>query len=172
MQYLQELLKDVEIIPAVNQIENHPYLPQDDVLDLCKERGIVVEAYSPLGSTGSPMFKEEGVQEIAKKYDVGPGTVLISYQGSWLGFVLCCVQFGSTLEVQPQANCDVIVARGIVPLPKSVTKSRIEENLKVIDLDSSDMEALNKLHKTKGITRFVNPPFGVRVFLKSKEFSF
>jgi glycerol 2-dehydrogenase (NADP+) len=40
-----------------------------------------VEAYSPLGSTGSPLFEKEGVQEVAKKHNVGAGTVLISYQG-------------------------------------------------------------------------------------------
>jgi hypothetical protein len=56
---------------------------------------------------------------------------------------------------------NIIVARGVVPLPKSVTNSRIEENLKVIKLDSSDLDALNKIHQTKGVTRFVYPAFGV-----------
>lgn len=53
------------------------------------------------------------------------------------------------------------VARGITPLPKSVTATRIAENLKVVPLDSSDIEALNDIHKTKGLTRFVYPAFGV-----------
>ena len=55
----------------------------------------------------------------------------------------------------------IAVARGVVPLPKSVTNSRIEENLKILSLDSEDLDALNKIHKTKGVTRFVYPPFGV-----------
>lgn len=63
------------------QIENHPLLPQQDIADFCKEKGILIEAYSPLGSTGSPLFEEEGVKEVAKKHGVGLGTVLISYQG-------------------------------------------------------------------------------------------
>ena len=46
-------------------------------------------------------------------------------------------------------------------LPKSVTASRIEENLKTVKLDSSDLEALEAIHKKKGITRFVYPAFGV-----------
>lgn len=81
VRYLQELLPQVTITPAANQIENHPYLPQQEIHDFCKEKGIIVQAYSPLGSTGSPLFKEEGVTEVAKKHNVGPGTVLISYQG-------------------------------------------------------------------------------------------
>jgi len=81
VKYLEELLPHCEVVPAVNQIENHPYLPQQDIVDFCNEKKILIEAYSPLGSTGSPLFKEEGVQKVAKKHDVGPGTVLISYQG-------------------------------------------------------------------------------------------
>ena len=79
--YLEKLLSEATIVPAANQIENHPYLPQQEIVDFCKEKGILVQAYSPLGSTGSPLFQEEGVQEVAKKHNVGPGTVLISYQG-------------------------------------------------------------------------------------------
>lgn len=49
----------------------------------------------------------------------------------------------------------------MTPLPKSVTATRIAENLKVVPLDSSDLDALNKISKTKGVTRFVYPAFGV-----------
>lgn len=59
-----------------------PYLPQQDIHDFCASKGILVEAYSPLGSTGSPLFEEETVQTIAKQNGVGPGTVLINYQGT------------------------------------------------------------------------------------------
>lgn len=81
VRYLEQLLPHCSVVPAANQIENHPYLPQQEISDFCKEKGILVEAYSPLGSTGSPLFKEEAVEEVAKKHSVGPGTVLISYQG-------------------------------------------------------------------------------------------
>ncbi|QIW97281.1 hypothetical protein AMS68_002799 [Peltaster fructicola] len=141
VKYLETLLKEAKVVPAANQIENHPYLPQQDIVDFCTSKNILIEAYSPLGSTGSPLFKEEGVQEVAKKHNVGAGTVLISYQ----------------------------VARGIVVLPKSTTKHRIEENLKVIDLDDSDLQALNKIHQTKGLTRFVYPEFGVNLGFPDKQ---
>lgn len=84
--FLRELLEKAEVSPAANQIENHPLLPQQEISDFCKEKGILVEAYSPLGSTGSPLFQDEVVQEVAKKYGVNPGSILISYQGQFLFF--------------------------------------------------------------------------------------
>jgi glycerol 2-dehydrogenase (NADP+) len=131
--YLQRLLLKAEITPAANQIENHPLLPQQEIVDFCKEHGILVTAYSPLGSTGSPLFKEEEVVKIADKHGVGPGTVLLSWH----------------------------FARGSSVIPKSVTPSRIDENRTLIDLDSSDVEALDGISKSKGLTRYVFPPFGV-----------
>lgn len=81
IKFLEELLPQATIVPAANQVENHPSLPQQELSDYCKSKGILIEAYSPLGSTGSPLFKVEGVQEVAKKHGVGAGNVLISYQG-------------------------------------------------------------------------------------------
>jgi glycerol 2-dehydrogenase (NADP+) len=79
VKYLEKLLAKATITPAVNQIENHPLLPQQEVVDFCKQKGVHVTAYSPLGSTGSPLFKDGAVNEVAKKHSVGPGTVLLSY---------------------------------------------------------------------------------------------
>ncbi|CAK4033562.1 D-galacturonate reductase-like [Lecanosticta acicola] len=141
VKFLEELLPHASVVPAANQIENHPYLPQQDIADYCREKGILIEAYSPLGSTGSPLFSEAGVQEVAKKHNVGPGTILISYQ----------------------------VNKGHVVLPKSVTPTRIEENLKTVKLDKSDLDALEGIHKKKGLTRFVYPPFGVNLGFPDKQ---
>lgn len=79
--YLEELLPDVSVKPAINQIENHPLLPQKDVIDYCRENDIHVTAYSPLGSDGSPLLVDPRVLEIAEKRAVAPGTVLLSYHG-------------------------------------------------------------------------------------------
>ena len=84
VKYLQELLKEASVIPATNQIENHPLLPQDDIYELAKEKGILITAYSPLGSTDSPLLKDESVTKIAKKHGVSPGNVLISWGGMYL----------------------------------------------------------------------------------------
>ncbi|KAL9074952.1 MAG: hypothetical protein Q9157_004181 [Trypethelium eluteriae] len=82
VKYLEQLLSVASVTPAANQIENHPYLPQQEIVDFCKSKGILVEAYSPLGSTGSPLFQEQGVQEVAAKHKVTAGAVLLSYHST------------------------------------------------------------------------------------------
>ena len=79
VKYFEKLLPEASIVPAVNQIELHPLLPQQEVYDFCKSKGIHTTAYSPLGSTGSPLFKDETVIEVAKKHNVSAGCVLLSY---------------------------------------------------------------------------------------------
>jgi glycerol 2-dehydrogenase (NADP+) len=80
-QYLEELLPQISVVPAVNQIENHPLLPQQEIVDLCKEKGILITAYSPLGSTGSPLMQDDHVVKLAKDKGVSPGCILLSYHG-------------------------------------------------------------------------------------------
>lgn len=79
--YLEELLLNAKVVPAVNQIENHPLLPQQEILDICAENNILITAYSPLGSTGSPLMTDEHVVRVAKETGVGPSNVLLSYHG-------------------------------------------------------------------------------------------
>lgn len=140
VKYLTKLLAASTITPAANQIENHPLLPQQEIVDLCREKGIHITAYSPLGSTGSPLFKDPGVVELAKKHNVGPATVLLSYH----------------------------LARGSSVLAKSVTPSRIDENRKLITLEKGDLDALEAIHKKNGVQRFVYPPFGVNAGFPDK----
>ena len=52
--YLEELRKKWNIVPAVNQVELHPFLPQHQLRAYCENLDILLEAYSPLGSTGKP----------------------------------------------------------------------------------------------------------------------
>jgi glycerol 2-dehydrogenase (NADP+) len=66
---LNEILPTAKVIPAVNQLELHPYNPQLNLVKFCKSKGIKLQAYSPLGSTGSPMLQDEVILEIAKKHD-------------------------------------------------------------------------------------------------------
>ncbi|KAJ6784642.1 hypothetical protein PWT90_04498 [Aphanocladium album] len=135
--YLEELLAVCKVVPAVNQIENHPSLPQQEIVDLCNARGIHVVAYSPLGSTGSPLFTAAPVVQIAEKRGVSPGTVLLSYH----------------------------VARGTTVLAKSVTPARIKANAEIVKLDDEDMKQLRAYSDdltAKGeLKRYVYPPFGV-----------
>jgi glycerol 2-dehydrogenase (NADP+) len=130
--FLKELLSQVDVIPAVNQIENHPLLPQQEIVDLCKEKGIHVVAYSPLGSTGSPLMKDTRIINLAQQKGVTPSSILLSYH----------------------------IARGSSVLAKSVTPSRIDENKKTVGLSDDDMALLSEVSKD-GVTRFVYPDFGV-----------
>ena len=89
--FLEELLPQCNIIPAANQIENHPLCPQQEIVDLCKEKGILITAYSPLGSTGSPLMQDEHITRLAKTKGVSPGCILLSYHGKltcWLAAVV------------------------------------------------------------------------------------
>ncbi|PGH21398.1 hypothetical protein AJ80_03315 [Polytolypa hystricis UAMH7299] len=138
LKYLEELLPQATVIPAVNQLENHPQLPQQEIVDFCREKGIHVTAFSPLGSTGGPLLSADPVVEVAKKNGVSPVTVLLSWH----------------------------TARGSSVLAKSTNPARIEANKKLIALDDADLAAIDTYSKENiaqngGPTRYVYPPFGV-----------
>lgn len=130
--YLERLARTWKVVPACNQVELHPYNPQLELKKYCDSKGIILEAYSPLGSNDSPLHEDPEIKKIAEKHGVSVATVLISYQ----------------------------VNRGVVVLPKSVTPKRIEANAKVIKLDTEDMETLNGLAASGKQHRFVSPPWG------------
>lgn len=133
--------KDVTVKPAVNQIEAHPLLPQEDLKAYLTKENILIEAYSPLGSNDSPLFKNETIVSIAEKNKVEPAQILVSWA----------------------------VQRGTVVLPKSVTDSRIISNLKTIKLSDEDFELLNQLSKKDGIVRTCDPSWDVFTGLTDDE---
>ncbi|KAL8277644.1 hypothetical protein RQP46_009917 [Phenoliferia psychrophenolica] len=135
--FLEELSKTWVVPPAANQIELHPYLPQHALVKYLQDNNITPQAYSPLGSTDSPLLKDPEILKVADKYGVSAGTILLSYP----------------------------LARKVVVLSKSVTPKRIEDNIKVIRLDAGDVKALDEIHKTTTM-RFVKPVWGPGVDLK------
>uniref|UniRef100_A0A8H7NB54 NADP-dependent oxidoreductase domain-containing protein n=1 Tax=Bionectria ochroleuca TaxID=29856 RepID=A0A8H7NB54_BIOOC len=130
--YLEELRKTWKIVPAVNQVELHPFLPQHKLREYCAKYGILLEAYSPLGSAGAPLMSDDDIQEIAKKNNVSPATVLISYH----------------------------VNKGVVVLPKSVHEKRIVSNKDVVELSQEDLNLLDGLAARGKAKRINTPLFG------------
>lgn len=143
--YLEQLLPHAKVMPAVNQIENHPSLPQQEIVDLCREKGIHVMAYSPLGSTGGPVMSAEPVVKLAEKKGVSASTILLSYH----------------------------VARGNTVLAKSVTPARIKANLDIVKLGADELKSLtdysDDLAKKGELKRYVYPPFGIDFGFPDKQ---
>lgn len=81
--YLEALLARATVVPAVNQIENHPQCPQQEVVDFCTSKGIHVTAYSPLGSTGGPLMGLPEVKNVAEKHKTSAGAVLLNYHSTF-----------------------------------------------------------------------------------------
>jgi len=90
---LEILAKETTVVPAVDQVESHPYLPQESLDKYCREKGIVLTAYSPLGQPRpkhpSPVLMEPVALKLAEKYNKPVGTVglvaaLISRSQPWL----------------------------------------------------------------------------------------
>jgi diketogulonate reductase-like aldo/keto reductase len=126
---LKELLVAATVVPAVNQIEAHPYIQQPALTDFCRSQNILIEAYSPLGNnqTGEPRTVDDSaVHEVAKDLGVDAGQVLASWG----------------------------VQRGTVVLPKSVTEKRIISNREVKELPQAAFDKLNALERHK---RFNDP---------------
>ncbi|XP_035270176.1 aldo-keto reductase family 1 member A1-B [Anguilla anguilla] len=126
---IDDVLSVASIKPSVLQVEGHPYLSQAELLAHCRERGLVMTAYSPLGSPDRfwkhpdepVLLNEPVISALAQKYKRSPAQIILRWQ----------------------------TQRGVVTIPKSVTQSRIEENIQVFDftLEAEEMKSIMALNK-------------------------
>lgn len=114
---LEELIKECKVRPMINQIEFHPGFMQKEIVDYCKEKDILVEAWSPLGS--GKMLKKEELKAVAQKYGKDVAQLCIKW----------CLQ------------------NGVLPIPKTKDVDRMKSNLDVFNFEISaeDMQYLNNL---------------------------
>lgn len=121
-EHLERLIGETSVIPAVNQIELHPHLQQHAAREYHAEQGIATEAWSPLGS-GKGILEIPAIVAIAQKHGRTPAQVVLRWH----------LQLGN------------------VVIPKSVTPSRIKENIEVFDfsLDTEDLAAISALNEDR-----------------------
>ena len=128
---LDELLAVADSPPVVNQVQFSPFKHRRALVEACDERGVAIEAYSPLG-TGRHLSNED-VGQIAARVGRTPAQVLLRW----------CVQ------------------RELIVIPKSTHRERIEENAQIFDfvLSDEDMTALDALDETGGTDRALEEPW-------------
>ncbi|QIZ34990.1 aldo/keto reductase [Saccharopolyspora sp. ASAGF58] len=107
--HLRRLFEETDAVPAVNQIELHPNLPQAELRAFHAEHGIATEAWSPLGQ-GKGLLDDASLASLAEKYDKSPAQIVLRWQ----------IQLGN------------------IAIPKSATPSRIKENIEVFDFELAD----------------------------------
>ncbi|KAJ3727818.1 reductase AKOR2 [Lentinula raphanica] len=112
---LEILLKSAKIVPAVNQVELHPYLAQNELKQYCKDKGIIIEAYTPSGY--SKVRSDPVIQNIAKKLEATPNQVILAWH----------------------------LFKETVIVPKSANEERQRENLNLPVLSKEDVEQIDAL---------------------------
>ena len=124
---LEELLRETDINPMVLQVERHPYLQQNELLEFCDKNMIKMVAYSPLGGDRREVLKDEVVLDIAKRNNISVAQVVLAWN----------------------------MMNGVGVVPKSVNEVHLRENIGAlnVELDERDMEELSKINKNE---RFIS----------------
>ena len=127
--HLERLARETDTVPAVNQIEVHPYFGNEEVRSYGQQHGIATEAWSPIAQ--GAVLDDPIVERIAKAAERTPAQVVLRWH----------------------------IQRGDIVFPKSVTPQRIKENLELFDfeLGAADMDALTSLNKGEAGRRGPDP---------------
>ncbi len=122
LEQVQDIFAAARIKPAVVHVESHPYLPEWDLLNYCRERGVVLQAFAALGHSSEPKLLENPViTAIAKRVNKTPAQVLLAWA----------------------------IQRGTAPLTTSKTPSRIKENFDVSTLPQDAMREISEGIKSR-----------------------
>lgn len=121
---LAEIIEATGVVPAIHQIELHPYFQQRELRGIHEEKGILTESWGPLGQGKSDLLENPAVTAIAEAHGASPAQVVLAWH----------------------------LAHGIVTIPKSVTPSRIVENLAAVKLEltADEVAAIDALDREDG----------------------
>ena len=109
----QRILDECEVVPAINQVECHPYFPQTELKELLKEHNIALQAWYPLGGRGNDSIMGESlIQDLAQKHGKSPAQVILRWH----------------------------VQQGHIVIPGSKTPSHIAQNIELFDFALTDKE--------------------------------
>ncbi len=119
--HLEKIAKVGSIVPAMNQIEAHPYFNNQKLIDYCVSKNIMVTGWSPLGGTGGNILGDNLLQSLAVKYDKTVAQVVLRWH----------------------------IQRGTIIIPKSLHKERIIQNRDIFDfeINNEDMLKINQLER-------------------------
>ncbi|KII85717.1 hypothetical protein PLICRDRAFT_115962 [Plicaturopsis crispa FD-325 SS-3] len=123
---LEQLFTTAKVVPAVNQVELHPYLAQPELLEYSKKKGIVITAYTPSGYDS--VRADPTIVEIARKYNAMPTQVILGWH----------------------------IARGVTAVPSSKNPGRQVENLNPVKLAEEDVAKISALNKNQRICNKVD----------------
>jgi diketogulonate reductase-like aldo/keto reductase len=144
IRHLRELLAETKTVPAINQVEFHPYLYQRDLLDFCAGEGIVIEAYSPL--TKGVRLKDPKLVAVARKYSKAePQQAAIRSRLPLLDKLSRRTETKSTAQILIRWA----LQHGLVVIPKSANHRRIFEDADVFDFEitAEDMQLLDHFNE-------------------------
>lgn len=123
--HLERLMTASTVVPAVNQIELHPYFSQTKTRQYCQQNGIAVESWSPLGGAGSSLLNDPAIKSLAERYSKTTAQIIIRWH----------------------------LQNDLIVIPKSVHADRIKQNNDVYDfaLDRADMKLIDDLNSDRRV---------------------
>lgn len=125
--HIDRLVSETGVVPVVNQLEVHPFFQQRQIRNHHKDLGIVIQGYSPFGSSGATVLRNDAIRSIASQHERTPAQVVLRWH----------------------------LQEGIVPLPRTSQVSRLAENLSVWDfvLSAEEMAQIGKVDHPRGNTQ-------------------